>query len=133
MQDHLPLRVFVVEDSSLFRERMTEHLAIPGRIEIIGYADSEKPAIDALRLSIWDVLILDLQLKQGNGLNVLKALRTGGRPPRTKVIVLTNHDYYLYRRKAMECGADYFFNKSLEFHFITEVLEQMARECEVSH
>lgn len=124
----LPLRLFLVEDSSLFRERMAEHLASAGRVEIAGYADSEQGAIAALRRAAWDVLILDLQLKQGNGLEVLKALRDHGRPERAKVIVLTDHDYYLYRRKALASGADYFFNKLSDFHFVAAVVEQIAAD-----
>lgn len=122
----LPLRVFLVEDSPLFRERMAEHLLVPGRIEIVGYADAEKPALSALRLGAWDALILDLQLKSGSGLGILKALRDIGRPPDTKVIVLTNHDYFLYRLKSTEFGADHFFDKGRQFHRVIEVLEEMA-------
>jgi len=130
MSDRLPLRVFLVEDSSLFRERMTEHLAIPGRIEVAGYADNEQAAIAALFDSQWDVLILDLQPKHGNGMEVLKALQDRGRPQNAKIIVLTDHDYYLYRRNAIARGADFFFNKTQDFLFVAEVLEKIVSERE---
>ncbi len=128
----LPVRVFLVEDSSLFRGRVVEQLSVSERIEIVGYADTEKTALDALGSVAWDVLILDLQLKQGNGMGVLKGLQARGRPVRAKIIVLTDHDFYLYRRKTAECGADYFFNKSREFHLVAAVLDEMVRERETS-
>ena len=69
-----PLHVFLVEDSPIIRERLTESLSTPGRIEVVGHADTEHGAVAALKSTEWDVLVLDLQLKQGTGLGVLKAL-----------------------------------------------------------
>ena len=43
-----PLRVLLIEDSPLIRERLAESLATPGRVEIIGQADSEQAAIGLL-------------------------------------------------------------------------------------
>ena len=115
MENTLPLRVLLVEDSSLFRDRVAESIESPGRVKIIGCAISEKAALDMLWVQEWDVLILDLQLKQGNGLGILKALQAKGRRPDTKVIVLTNHDYYLYRLKTTECGVSSALAASSDF------------------
>jgi DNA-binding NarL/FixJ family response regulator len=123
-----PLRVFVVEDSSLFRERLAENVEAPGRIDIVGYADSEPSAVEALQSCDWDVLILDLRLKQGSGLGVLKALRANPRTAHAAIIVLTNHPYQLYRMRTIEFGANYFFDKAHELHHVRDVLERMARE-----
>ena len=128
MTSDLPLKVFVVEDSSLFRERLAEHVEAPGRIDIVGYADSEPSAVEALQTCDWDVLILDLRLKQGSGLGVRKALRADARTARATIIVLTNHPYQLYRLRTLEIGADYFFDKAHELHHVREVLEKLARE-----
>ena len=65
----------------------------------------------------WDAMVLDLQLRHGTGLGVLRAL-ISRRPPNTKVIVLTNYAFPQYRAKSMALGADYFFDKSREFHDI---------------
>ena len=121
------VRVFIVEDSPIIRERLTESLTAPGRIEVIGYADSEALAVSALRDAQWDAVILDLQLKQGNGLGVLRALRgQKGGDGRRKVIVLTNYAFPQYRSKSEQLGADYFFDKSREYHRVREVLEELA-------
>ena len=48
-QQRAPLQVFLVEDSPIIRERLTESLSTPGRVEVIGYADTEHGAIAALR------------------------------------------------------------------------------------
>lgn len=121
------LRVLLVEDSPLIRERLAESIADPGRIEIIGQADSEQAAIGMLSAAPWDAMVLDLQLRHGTGLGVLRAL-ISRRPPNTKVIVLTNYAFPQYRAKSMALGADYFFDKAREYHRVREVLDDLASE-----
>ena len=118
----LPLRVLLVEDSPYIRERLVDLLAEPGRIEIIGDADNEQSAVALVRDTPWDVLVLDLQLKRGTGLGVLRALAPARRE-RTKVIVLTNYAFPQYREKSLALGADYFFDKAREYHRVRDVLD----------
>ncbi len=70
--------------------------------------------------------MLDLQLKQGTGLGVLKSLAHGARPANTKIIVFTNYAFPQYRDRSLSLGADYFFDKAREFHRVREVLNQLA-------
>jgi len=121
----LPIRVLLVEDSAVIRERLAESIVEPGRIEIAGYADTEDGALRALRDTPCDAVILDLQLKRGNGLGVLKAgRRKGGEPV---YIVFTNYDFPHYRAKSMQLGAAYFFDNATEHTRVREVLQDMAR------
>jgi len=118
----LPLRILLVEDSPYIRERLIDLLAEPGRIEIIGQADNEIAAVKVMRENSWDVLVLDLQLKRGTGLGVLRALAPMRRAG-TKVIVLTNYAFPQYRDKSFALGADYFFDKAREYHRVRDVLD----------
>jgi DNA-binding NarL/FixJ family response regulator len=120
-----PLHVFLVEDSPIIRERLTESLSTPGRIEVVGHADTEHGAVAALKTTDWDVLVLDLQLKQGTGLGVLKAL-AGSKPEGAKVIVLTNYAIPQFRDRSVALGADFFFDKSREYYRVKSVLEDLA-------
>jgi two-component system, OmpR family, response regulator len=122
-----PLRVLLVEDSPLIRERLAESIAEPGRIEIVGQADSEQTAIGMLGAAPWDAMVLDLQLRHGTGLGVLRAL-ISRRPPGVKVIVLTNYAFPQYRAKSLALGADYFFDKAREYHRVREVLDHLVAE-----
>ena len=122
-----PLRVLLVEDSPLIRERLAETLVEPGVIEIVGQADSEDTAIALVMEHSWDVLVLDLQLKHGTGLGVLRALRPV-RSADTRVIVLTNYAFPQYRAKTLSMGADFFFDKAREYHRVREVLDGLASE-----
>lgn len=119
---NLPLRILLVEDSPYIRERLIDLLAEPGRIEIVGQADTEEAAVARVRDTSWDVLVLDLQLKRGTGLGVLRALAPSRRAD-TKVIVLTNYAFPQYREKSFALGADYFFDKAREYHRVRDVLD----------
>lgn len=120
------LRVVIVEDSAIIRARLAESLAEIPNLEIVEQVESEAAAVGVLSDSAWDAVVLDLQLKQGTGLGVLKALAKGARPPQAKVIVFTNYAFPQYRDRSMALGADYFFDKAREFHRVREVLHALA-------
>lgn len=125
--DTEPLRIFLVEDSAILRDRLSEAFASWGKITMVGHAETEAVADAALRGGDWDVLILDLQLLQGTGLGVLRNLR-GHRKPGTSVIVLTNYAIPSYRARSMELGADYFFDKTKDFAKIKEVFSDVVQK-----
>jgi DNA-binding NarL/FixJ family response regulator len=120
------LRVVIVEDSPIIRARLAETLSEIPNLEIIGQAESESEALSLLGGGEWDAVVLDLQLKQGTGLGVLKRLGQGGRPSHTKVIVFTNYAFPQYRDRSLSFGADFFFDKAREFHRVRDVLAELA-------
>jgi DNA-binding NarL/FixJ family response regulator len=120
------LRVVIVEDSAIIRARLSEALAEIPNVAIVGEVETEADALAILVQAKWDAAVLDLQLKQGTGLGVLKSLAQGARPANTKIIVFTNYAFPQYRDRSMLLGADYFFDKSREFHRVREVLHTLA-------
>lgn len=120
------LRVVIVEDSPLIRARLSESLSEIPNVEIVEQVETEAAALAVMRDGGWDAAVLDLQLKQGTGLGLLKALAQGARPPSTKIIVFTNYAFPQYRDRSMALGADYFFDKAREFHRVREVLLTLA-------
>jgi len=131
-KDATPLKIFLVEDSAILRDRLSEAFAAWGKISMVGHAETEAVADTALRNGDWDVLILDLQLLRGTGLGVLTNLAAHRRPG-TVVIVLTNFAIPSYRTRSMELGADYFFDKANEFSKIRDVLGEISKRKEVHH
>ncbi len=129
MESCAPLKIFLVEDSAMLRDRLSEAFATWGKITMVGHAETETVADSALQACDWDVLILDLQLLQGTGLGVLRNLR-GHRRPGTAVIVLTNYAIPSYRARSIELGADYFFDKTKDFAKIKEVFTTMSEKRE---
>ena len=80
----LPLRVLLVEDSPLIRERLAESL-VESRSHRNRRPGRQRAGRDRLLAAApWDAMVLDLQLKHGTGLGVLRALisRRRRRTPR---------------------------------------------------
>ena len=121
------LRVYLVEDSPLFRERIIESLAKDGASHIVGVSDNEEEAVKGILDSEPDAVVLDIQLREGNGFNVLRRLNDtlpfGNRP---LVIMLTNHHTSSYCHRAYAAGTDYFFDKASEFHRVSKVIADLA-------
>jgi DNA-binding NarL/FixJ family response regulator len=120
------LRIVIVEDSAIIRARLAESLTEIPNLEIVGLAETEQEAVTLLKDADWDAAILDLQLKKGTGLGVLKTLALVPKPAHSKVIVFTNYAFPQYRERSLTLGADYFFDKSREFHRVREVLSALA-------
>ena len=120
------LRVFLVEDSAAIRERLTETISSIKHVQVAGHAETEAAAIAALQAEPCDAVVLDLQLRQGHGFNVLKALRSDPNTARTIVFVLTNHATPQYFARSVELGADHFFDKSREYDQLCAALEELA-------
>ncbi len=117
------MRVFIADDSSVVRERLANMLSEIEGLEIIGEAPDGLEARDAVLEQKPDVVILDLRMPWRNGLDVLRDIKEGS--PESKVVILTNYPYPQYRRRCMEEGADYFFDKSSEFEKVPEVLAKL--------
>ena len=122
-----PLKIFLVEDSADVRDLIIESLAeIPG-VVLAGYSETEQDAMVRLENENYDVLILDIQLKQGNGMNLLQALaRSGQRRHDELKIIFSNHVSSTYRRVGLQCGVQFFFDKSSEFTKLRSLIERIS-------
>ena len=113
-------------------ERLQEMLTSLEGIRVAGVVHDQVAAIKALANDPVDVLLLDLHLRQGTGLGVLRELNKKARRP--IVIVLTNYDLAEYRRAAMEYGAEYFLDKSFDMDRLPTIIEQLrTRQLESLH
>jgi len=107
-----PLKAFIVEDSPVIRENLVAALEEMAPIEVVGTAEDEATAVDWLEDHECELAVVDIFLKTGSGLGVLKAAASSGRP--MKVVVLSNYATPDMRRKCLELGADRVFDKSNE-------------------
>jgi CheY-like chemotaxis protein len=102
------MRVFLVEDAPLLRERLVALIASVGA-STVGHAEGAREAIEGILASALDAVVLDLHLKEGNGFDVLRAVRKAA--PAIVFFVLTNHPHEGYRAGQLPRG----FDKSSEF------------------
>lgn len=114
------MKVLIADDSGEVRERIKMLLSEVEMIEVIGEADNVQQAIEHIRQQGPDVVILDIRMPGGNGIDVLREIEKNDQAP--VVIMLTNYPYPQYKRKCMDAGADFFFDKSREFEKVVEVL-----------
>ncbi len=119
------LKVFIVEDASTIRSILIKMLTNLEYIEIIGQADSISAAKDLLVSMKPDLTLLDLNLPDGSGYEILNIIKKSSEPH--TVIVLTNYSAESYRVKALKEGADYFFDKSTEFEKVINVIGHLKK------
>lgn len=118
------MRVLVADDSDLLVERLLAALSRVQNVEIVGRAANAGEASEAIRRLNPEVVILDLCMPGGSGIDVLKDLQRDRMHP--LVIVLTGYGESQYRKRCMELGATFFFAKTTEFEKVAEVLREMV-------
>ena len=118
------MKVLIADDSILMRERLREMIAEVDGVDAVYEAEDGIEATDFIQRLKPDVVILDIRMPKRNGIKVLESIEKGGWYP--VVIVLTS--YPEYRKKCIEAGAHFFFDKSTEFHKVVEVLNRLARK-----
>ena len=112
--------VYVVEDAPLVRERLIEMLdATPGT-QVIGAAEGADEAIRDILEERPDVVLLDLRLAQGNGLDVLRAVHPAA--PEITFYMLTSFATEPYRQLAVRLGAQDFFDKASDFERVRDII-----------
>jgi DNA-binding NarL/FixJ family response regulator len=121
------IKIYIVEDSSIIRENLIEALHENAPVEVVGTADDEKSAVAWLRdrSHASDLVIVDIFLKSGSGLGVLKAM--GDMPDAPERIVLSNHATPEIRVKCAQLGASKVFDKSNELDEMLGWLNRYAR------
>jgi len=118
--EQAPLNVFLVEDIEVIRDSLIVALAEVAHATVIASAQDEVGAIEWLRdhPDAWQIAVVDLFLKRGSGLGVLKACH--GRTARQRVVVLTNYATPAIRQRCLQAGADVVFDKSTELDAFLE-------------
>jgi two-component system response regulator DevR len=120
------MRVFIADDSSLVVERIAGLLDEVSGAEFVGHAADVTQAIhDILELKP-DALILDLHMPGGNGLDVLRAIRSLHLD--LPVIICTNYSDSEYRDECLSAGASFFLDKSTEFEKIPSILRGLIQK-----
>jgi len=118
------MRLFLVEDSSLLAERLEAMLATLPGVEVIGRAGSAPAATAAILERRPDLVVLDIQLAEGSGFDVLRELHA--KAPELDVVMLSNYSSDPYRQIAERFGAKAFFDKSKEFERVRDLVAERA-------
>jgi DNA-binding NarL/FixJ family response regulator len=117
------MKIFIVEESKLLRDQLIGVLSAIDGAEIAGYASSAPEAIAMIRAHKPDIVILDV-LIPGGGIDTIRKIKEEP----VVVFVLTNFSYNQYRKVCQAAGADFFFDKSVDFTRFTKVIENMCEQ-----
>lgn len=121
-----PLHTYIVEDSPVIRENLIATLEELVPVRVVGTAEDEATALRWLgepgqRV---DLVLVDLFLKGGSGLGVLRSLQP--LQGHYRLVVLSNFASPEVRRTCLALGADRVFDKSTEIESLVLYCEQLA-------
>lgn len=105
-------KVMIADDHSLIREGIRQLLEFDGSIEVIGEASNGVECLEKLEVLSPDVLLLDINMPEMNGIDVLKQLKE--KKSDVKVLILTVHNELEYLLKAIDIGVDGYILKDSE-------------------
>lgn len=125
------IKVLIVDDSPIVRERLVVILNELAGIEIVGQAENVTEAINALEKFRPDVVILDIRMPGGSGIDVLHHIKQADAG--LMVIILTNYPFPEYRQRCLDAGADFFLDKSTEFDQIPALFEEFRQALNSGH
>jgi DNA-binding NarL/FixJ family response regulator len=121
-----PLTIVIVDDSEAVRETLRRRLAALPGVTVSGEFDEAQAALDAVRVLRPEAMILDIELKRGNGLALLKEVHK--ELPDTKVLVFSNHAEPVFRRRFLDSGTYAFFDKSFELDGLCEAIRCLLED-----
>lgn len=121
---HVPVKVFLADDSALIRDRVAAML-VDRAMDIVGQAETPQGSIDGILAVHPDVVVLDVQLEGGSGLEVLRAVRQVD--PRIAFVVFSNNAGPAYRKRYLGEGAQRFLDKTTEFDQLVLAVENASQ------
>lgn len=121
-----PLRVLLVEDSTLLLRTLSATLQELEHFEVVATARSEESARVVMRSSpnAFDVIVVDIFLASGSGLGVLGAAKTLN--PHAHIVVLTNYATLEVRKSCVALGADRVFDKTRQIEDFIAYCDNLA-------
>ena len=106
---HAPVKILIVDDHPLVREGLALRISLHSDLEVCGEADSEEQAMELVRQMQPDLVLVDISLKSGHGLELIKRIHSLA--PTVKVLVISGFEESLYAERAFRAGALGYLNK----------------------
>lgn len=110
----MALRAYVIEDHPSVSESLAGALVELADVQVVGQATTEAQACDWLSANpeAWDLVIVDIFLKEGSGVGVMAACKN--RLPHQRIAVLTGYATPEIRRLCKDFGVDAVFDKGTD-------------------
>jgi len=118
------LKVLVADDSDIMRRRLLYMIEAIGGIKSVFETGDYTGTMQHLSHNRPDILVLDIRMPGGSGIDVLKSLETQTETVKrpSLIIVYTNYSYPQYFEECYRLGADYCFDKSADIDNLVDAI-----------
>ncbi|QNN21018.1 response regulator transcription factor [Planctomycetales bacterium ZRK34] len=118
-------RVMLVDDHPVVRHGLAQAIGHAGDLEVCAQAASAGDAMAAFDDAAPDVVVIDLSLEDGSGMDLIKQIKSAS--PNTRMLVASMHDENLYAERVLRAGAMGYINKEESMEKIVEAIQQVMR------
>jgi len=123
MKNNSKKRVLLVDDHPLVRKGLEEAIVAEKDLEVCGEAEGWREALELIKTRKPDIVILDLNLKDGNGWNLLENLKL--QPVRPPVLVLSVCDEDVYAERLLRAGAQGYLMKDTSLDNLVKAIRKI--------
>jgi DNA-binding NarL/FixJ family response regulator len=123
-QSKKTVKILIVDDHPIVREGLAARLARQPDFEVCGEAEDVADALDLVKTARPNVVIVDLSLKSGQGLDLIKRIKALDMD--TKMLVSSMYDESLYAERSLRAGAMGYVNKQEVSEKIIEAIRQVV-------
>jgi len=116
------ISVLIVDDNALYTKRMQVLLDELHNVYPVSIAATYKDAAKKLETQDHDLVLLDINLPDGNGIDLLKEIKNPHHNRKRDVIMVSNKVDAFYRNECKKFGATYFFDKTNDFEKVADLL-----------
>jgi len=121
----LAIRVLIVDDHAVFCQALATMLRTEPEIEVVGQAGTVRGAIDEARTLQPDVVLLDVHMPDGSGIEAAAAIKKNR--PQTQVVILTSDDEESVLQSAVQVGVTGYLSKHESAAQVVEAVRSAAR------
>jgi len=121
-----PLRIYLVEDNDDIVELLTTECAGIDNVQVVGWSASADDAIKRIRRTRPDVVLIDIQLRPGSGIDVIRAIRLRRPVPAPLLLAMSNTLTETVREASLAAGADEYFDKTLDYRKLLTRIADLA-------
>jgi YesN/AraC family two-component response regulator len=118
-------KVVIVEDSINIRNQLKKIIFSIDGIDLAAETESIENAIKLVKKHKPFALIIDIGLPDGNGMDLIKTAKK--KVPNLITIVFTNYSSFVYRKRCLELGTDYFFDKTTDVDKLIDTLSNFSK------